>query len=393
MLDWVIVGGGPQGVHLSVRLIAEAGVSPDALVLIDGAPRLLDRWLRCTTNVGMRFLRSPSVHHIDVASCSLTRFAGGRSRGGVRNFTRPYDRPSLELFDRHCVAVIDRLDLASRHVQARAERIELKAESALVRTSTGGEIEARHVALALGAPESPVWPDWARGLASEAPGRVDHLFDPGFELAAEPDWEHVLLVGAGISGVQAALRLATGRRRVTLTSRHPLRIAQFDSDPGWLGPLRMERFARQRDWSARREMIRTARHRGSIPPEIHLALRIALAEGRIELAVAEVLGAEEVGSFARVHTERDSFDVDHVLLATGFSTARPGGDLVDDLVDAYALPCADCGYPVVDRALRWHPRLFVAGPLAELELGPVSRNLSGARRAGDRIVEYSRRAA
>ena len=56
------------------------------------------------------------------------------------------------------------------------------------------------------------------------------------------------------------------------------------------------------------------------------------------------------------------------------------------LVRDHALPCAVCGYPLVDRHLRWHPRLHVSGPLAELELGPVARNIVGARRAAERIL-------
>lgn len=58
-----------------------------------------------------------------------------------------------------------------------------------------------------------------------------------------------------------------------------------------------------------------------------------------------------------------------------------------------SLPCAACGYPLVDRALRWHGSadgpspLFVTGPLAELEVGPVSRNIQGARLAARRITQ------
>ena len=78
--------------------------------------------------------------------------------------------------------------------------------------------------------------------------------------------------------------------------------------------------------------------------------------------------------------------VDRILLATGFETRRPGGALLDNLIESASLPCASCGYPVVDTALRWHPRVWVAGPLAELELGPLARNIAGARRAGDRLI-------
>ena len=81
--------------------------------------------------------------------------------------------------------------------------------------------------------------------------------------------------------------------------------------------------------------------------------------------------------------------VHHVLLATGFATARPGGELVDRLINSESLLCAKCGYPIVDQTLSWHPRVFVSGPLAELELGPTSRNIHGARRAGDRIVRMA----
>jgi hypothetical protein len=52
------------------------------------------------------------------------------------------------------------------------------------------------------------------------------------------------------------------------------------------------------------------------------------------------------------------------------------------------LPCADCGYPIVSRALQWGHDLYVIGALAELEMGPIARNISGARQAAGRIVEY-----
>lgn len=77
---------------------------------------------------------------------------------------------------------------------------------------------------------------------------------------------------------------------------------------------------------------------------------------------------------------------DRILLATGFETKRPGGLLVDRLIEDAALPCAACGYPLVDEHLRWHPRVLTTGPLAELELGPAARNIAGARRAADRIL-------
>jgi hypothetical protein len=43
-------------------------------------------------------------------------------------------------------------------------------------------------------------------------------------------------------------------------------------------------------------------------------------------------------------------------------------------------------YPIVDRALRWHPGIHVTGPLAELEIGPPARNILGARLSAERLL-------
>lgn len=75
-----------------------------------------------------------------------------------------------------------------------------------------------------------------------------------------------------------------------------------------------------------------------------------------------------------------------ILLATGFEGRRPGGAWLDRAITDLGLSCGGCGYPLVDRALRWHPNVFVTGPLAELKVGPASRNISGARMAARRIL-------
>jgi len=179
-------------------------------------------------------------------------------------------------------------------------------------------------------------------------------------------------------------------------SRHEPRVHQFDSDPGWLGPKLMVGFSREADADRRRTMISEARHRGSVPPEVHRALRRALHSDQLSWQEGEVLDVERQGETLAIRLGTGAvLEADRLLLATGFASHRPGGSLVDQLVASEELPCAECGYPIVDAALRWHPRVYVSGPLAELELGPASRNIAGARRAGDRLVEAvrSRRAA
>ncbi|MEM8934297.1 MAG: hypothetical protein AAGE94_24100, partial [Acidobacteriota bacterium] len=248
---------------------------------------------------------------------------------------------------------------------------------------------AERVVLAIGAGDRPAWPDWA---PRDEP-RIRHVF--GRDLVWPSDDARCVVVGGGISAAQVALRLIDEGRSVDLVCRHPFRVHAFDSDPGWLGPRRMPIFRREKSPDGRRRLIQAARHRGSVTPEVHRALRRAMTSGELRFHEADVDSVEVGRDGIRLRLDsRDGvtrLDVSDVLLATGFDGRRPGGALVDRLASDADLPCAACGYPVVDHALRWHPRVHVTGPLAELELGPVARNIAGARRAADRLVEWAAR--
>ena len=384
-LDWLIIGGGIHGVHIAARLLGESGVAPDRLRILDPCDRLLARWRICAAATGMTHLRSPGVHHLDLDPFSLLHFAGKRKKRKRRRsklFTPPFDRPSVALFNAHCDRVVETFGLENLHIQDRATRCSVERDRIGVRLSSGNTIGAQRLVLAIGAGEQPEWPDWApRGHA-----RVHHVFEPGFN-----GWpsvsETIVVIGGGISAVQVALRLIEKGHRVHIVSRHALRQHQFDSAPGWLGPKFMERFGRERDFDHRRALIAEARHRGSVPPDVRRALRRSIARGQLLWYEDEIqrFAARRNDLVLRLAT-RAELVADRVLLATGFAARRPGGAMVDALITSAALPCASCGYPIVDSALRWHPRIHVSGPLAELELGPASRNIAGARLAGDRMI-------
>ena len=385
-LDWLIVGGGIHGMHIAARLLGDAGVSPDRLRIVDPADRLLDRWRSCTATTGMHHLRSPSVHHLDLAPLSLQKFAGSGKRRKSGLFAAPFERPSLTLFNDHCDRVASRFGLADLHIKDRATRCEVDCDGVEVRLANGPPTKTANLVLAVGASEQPRWPDWA----IPRDPRLHHVFDPDFD-----GWprahETVVVVGGGISAGHIALRLVAEGHEVHLVSRHALRQHQFDSDPGWLGPKYTRDFSREPDRDRRRAVITEARHRGSVSPDIARSLRRAIRRDRLEWHEGEVdrLVPREDGLELELGTNT-IVTADRVLLATGFASRRPGGSMVDELIASATLPCASCGYPIVDAALRWHPRVYVSGPLAELELGPVSRNIAGARRAAERIVDAAR---
>ena len=387
-LDWLIIGGGIHGAHIAARLLGESGVEADRVRILDPGDELLARWRACTAITGMRYLRSSSVQHLDPSPWSLQRFAGKRKTRQPGLFAFPFARPSLELFNAHCDHVVKTFGLAELHIHDRALSCALDCDGVVVRTAGGRDLVAHNVVLAIGAGERPRWPAWA---PRDHP-RVRHVFEPGFDDSwPSRDRQAVAVVGGGISAGQVALRLDEEGHRVRLVSRHALRKHQFDSDPGWLGPKRMSAFSRERDLDRRRAIIGAARHRGSVPPGVWHALRRAIAQERLVWHESTIDGLDVEESSLRLRlSTAEELVVDHVLLATGFASGRPGGAMVDELIASASLPCAGCGFPVVDSALRWHPRIRVTGPLAELELGPVSRNIAGARRAGDRILKTLR---
>lgn len=54
-------------------------------------------------------------------------------------------------------------------------------------------------------------------------------------------------------------------------------------------------------------------------------------------------------------------------------------------------PLLSCGFPKITYELKWLPHLFVAGKLANLELGPFSRNIMGGKEAAQRIYSVFQR--
>jgi cation diffusion facilitator CzcD-associated flavoprotein CzcO len=261
-----------------------------------------------------------------------------------------------------------------------------------LRVETGaGSLEARRVVLALGSADQPLWPEWADALrAAGAP--VRHVFEPAFRLDQAPAWPQTIVLGGGLSAVQLALWLAARRPgAVTLLSRHATRVQEFDSDARWMGPRGARAFARLAGTGDRRALIGRERHRGSVPSqfarEVDRQVRLgSLAAIRDDAVAAAPAGAGieiELASGRRLRG-------DGLLLATGFHPRRPGGAWLDRTIDQLGLEYAACGYPVVDASLRWGPGLYVTGPLAELEIGPVARNILGARLAGERLVAVAR---
>ena len=384
MLQMLIIGGGIHGVHLARCLLHHTSLTHDDIRILDPHEGLLHEWRRCTRNCGMQYLRSPSVHHIDIDPFSLDKYAALAENRQDANFIPPKDRPSVALFHRHCRMVIDEHRLESLQIRGRA--LEILNQIGHVSVVTAEEtIHARLVLFALGMDGQPLWPHWAARLREQGI-MVNHVFDPSFRLKDIQADGPVAVIGAGISGGQLALHLIKkGFESVLLVSGKAIQVSDFDFDPGWLGPKYLDRFHRQSN-DQRRQQIMAARAKGSVPRDMKLALDKATALNQLTCIVDDITDAKCQDGGALLIGRHGQYDCQTIVLATGFAENRPGNGFISKAIKEFDLKTAACGFPVIEPTLQWHGRIFVTGPLSELQIGPSARNIAGARHSGRRIT-------
>lgn len=271
--------------------------------------------------------------------------------------------------------------------QGRVSNVEKVGEHWKVALKNGSVLKSKHVVIAIGVAEQPIWPDWATQLKNEPPTSIFHIFEsslPPLESVETP----ITIVGGGMTAAHLAVKLANlYPGNVRLLKRHPFRIKPFDSDPAWLGPKNQYRFRKLTSYEQRREMIKKARHKGSITQDLYLKLIRLKRNEQLEWIDGDILGASRRNGKYYLTLEKDQqIESGSILLTTGFHPSLPGRDWIAPLIEREHLKCAKCGYPIISEKLEWAPGLYVTGALAELEVGPIARNISGARQAAERIV-------
>jgi thioredoxin reductase len=388
MVEWLIIGGGIQGMTLATYLRKKKGVPLSNIMIVDPHTSPLSMWKQCTSNIGMPYLRSPSIHHLDPSPFALEKFAASINSKKKTMFIAPYDRPALPLFNEHCTRLVEELNLMKSWNCGRVCHISRDKNNWRVFLEDGQIIDAHHVVLAIGLSEQLNYPVWATELKNLG-ADVHHVFEKDLASFFKMNKKKTLIIGGGISAAHSAL--ATCEKipgNVTLLSRHPLRVQQFDSNPSWLGPKKMRTFLSTHSYSKRRELIKNARHRGSMPSELKVRLHQALTNEKLEIVHTSVIEATYDQHTITVRgTNGFEWVGESILLASGFQQSIPGINWLKQLIKTERLPCAICGYPTPDdQTLEWGPNLHVLGALAELSIGPVSRNISGARRGSERII-------
>ncbi|WP_422124539.1 FAD/NAD(P)-binding protein [Planococcus sp. X10-3] len=389
MFKWIIVGGGIQGITMASYLIKQKKLAVEDLIIIDQHAEPLANWRRCTNVISMPYLRSPAVHHLDVNPFSLDAFGKKNVASEAASFYGRYKRPSLLLFENHCDHLINDLELEQAWVQGAVEAVSKITAGWQVHLQNAEKIQGENLVLAIGNSEQLSWPEWAVALKDQFQAPVHHIFDP-----ALPDFGEMkapfTVIGGGITAVHLAMKLsALFPEQVTLLKRHPFRIHDFDSDPGWLGPKEQIPFRKAGSYQKRRKLIAQARHKGSIPRDLYTKLLHQKRKNKLRVEEMQIHHARFEKDAIQLYDEtgRMIHRSGTVLLATGFESMMPGGNWLPSVIKENGLQCANCGFPIVNGNLQWGQNLYVMGSLAELEIGPIAKNISGARQAAERIIQ------
>jgi len=384
-LEWLVIGGGIHGSYIANCLIRKRFTSRSDLRVLDPNGHPLARWKRVTSNTGMKYLRSPKVHNLDMEPFALKHFARCRSCDEDL-FIAPNERPSLSLFNRHADSVLEQSRLQELFIRNRAVEIERAGDRYLVHTGND-VIKANRILLAVGRGDHPEWPPWADRVRKEG-GRIDHVLCDTYFKDKVPAHGEIVVVGGGMSAVQTALSIADEKRHVTLLSPHSLRQNNYDSDPGWMGPKYLNRFRKISCYRKRRYLIDEARNSGTITHDLKRELIMSKNRNECRVAIDRVKSCSVLTDDLMLLNLKsgETLAANHIVLATGYENRRPGGDLINGLISNYRLRCSECGFPITDTSLQWHNRLFVSGALAELEVGPASQNIIGARMAAEKIM-------
>ena len=392
-VDITIVGAGPQALTLVTHLLQKKKSMRNRFVVLDPAGDWMRQWQHQFAAYDIPHLRSPAVHHPDPDPLALRTFAESRSQ----ELFPPYDLPGAQLFQEFCQDVIHRWELQGRVIPAQVQSIELLQQQDQQRfqmgMTDGRVLTAKRIVLAI-AGGTPNLPEWARALPFTYPSdRLlhSHQIDlRGLRLTGE----RVLIVGSGLTSGHLALGAIARGATVIMMARRTFYEKLFDAEPGWLGPKYLKGFHAEPDWETRWHIIQSARNGGSLTPAIFTKLRRLEREGKLSFyEQCEVQSVEWKGDAWKVTcNQSDTHDcithqpTDRIWLATGSTLDVRHWSLLSDVRDRHPLPVVN-GLPILDPHLRWAGcNLFIMGGAAALQLGPVARNLFGAKLASRQIV-------
>ncbi|MGB5962486.1 MAG: FAD/NAD(P)-binding protein [Coleofasciculaceae cyanobacterium] len=386
-IDIAIIGAGPQALTLVTHLLQKRQKLRQRFLVLDSSGTWMKRWQQQFEALEIEHLRSPAVHHTHPNPFALRRFAQNRSD----ELYPPYDLPGTKLFEEFCQEVIEEWELQNKVIKAAVTDIEpiINVGRPRFRISwqDGNSVMARRVVLATGSGKT-ITPDWVEKISTPYPkDKLCHSQNVDLR-GLQMMGEQVLIIGGGLTSAHLAVGATKRGAKVLLMPRRQLQEKLFDAEPGWLGPKYLKGFFAQTDWETRWQLIQQARNGGSMTPAIMTKLRRLKRSGNVEFyEQCQVVEAHWLGDRWRVNCDDGlEYECQRIWYATGTRFDALAHPLLKNVLDAYPTSIVK-GLLVLDEQLRLPgSEFFVMGGLAALRVGPVARNLYGAKMASERIV-------
>ena len=387
-IDLAIIGAGPHALTLVTHLIQKRQKIRSKIAVFDPSGKWMSQWEQQFAALEIPHLRSPTVHHPDPNPFGLRKFAENRSN----EFFPPYDLPGTRLFNDFCEDVIRRWDLENIVIDEKINRIQPLnnpfASSFRLWLSSGKSILARRVVFATGSSQLQI-PDWVSQVEKNYPeNKLCHSKSVDLR-TLHLAGEKVLIIGGGLTSGHLAVGAMSRGAFVQISMRRQLQEKIFDADAGWLGPKYLKGFYAEPDFEKRFEMIQQARNGGSMTPAMVTQLRRPAHNGKVRIQEnTQVVEAKWIDNQWLVKfTDGKQERFHRIWLSTGTRFDVNSEPLLKEVLQAYPIPVIN-GLPVLDDNLRWRGcSLFIMGGLAALQIGPIARNLSGARMASDKMLK------
>ena len=381
MYSLVIIGGGIHGSMLFTQL-------PEKLrkntLVIDKYEYPLFRFIYQCKKVGVTYLRSPASHCINEQLNNL--FIHAQKHGfDDSHFLGRYYTPSLKLFLHHTQHLLQKHNIKKHWMQSQVQNLIYKNSMWIVKVTDPlgkqHDISAKRVLLALGM-DAP-----AANKKFPVLEPQQHVLNRDF--TDPPTSNSVAVIGGGMSGTQLALHLAKKKqRKIALISPMPRSITHFDSNPCFIGPKCLPQFLKTKSYTKRAELLKANRFPGTINKNVFNEYCMVTKHSPIQEITKRVVSIEkEQDAYTLEFSDNLRQTFQSVVLATGLSVPEsvPHRNLISNLIKDYNLPHAKNKFPTPLQDLEWGKCLYVTGALAELELGPASRNIIGAHLAYRRL--------
>ena len=388
--EWLIVGGGPHGLALAGALVKAGRFDQSSLAIVDAGPAPLWAWRKRAANCGMLNLRSAVSYHLDcwpqAVPYTLAEWAGTQSTTDYPVFVLDEELghivASTRLFDAHCDWFIKSNKLRQFWRQGTVIRLTRAHNNQGWQAclNDGSILNSRRVVMATG-PGQLNYPQWSQTIEP-----VYHLSNLQHPWPAWQKFAHLTVIGGALTSANFVLELSRQKRaslpEITLLIRSPLKTSILEANLSALTTDFQNRF-KQSGYSTRRALITQSRANGTIPSQV----KDNLLKTGVKLIQAEVIQTScQNGKISLQLSNETKLETEAVVLGTGFIRGGWSNKLVMQLAQDYQISLSECGYAMPAPNLEWLPGLFLMGGEAELELGPVCRNLAGAGLGVARIM-------